>query len=334
MTSMNQLLDEHYGTSKTAAAASSDESEKAAEAAHVQLFLKLASENGIDVNTLAATPEGQQQVNALWENFQKHAAAQEEFEAAKTASAPVAPAPTEKVATDLGAQADEELQEKKAAARKLAEADFLGRVMAHSYAQELHLMKEGGAINKEAAAIAQSKVAEFPFAKKDDDKKDESKGEEPKKDEKKEEAKEEKKEAGAADLARRGLGDKARSAAHAVKSHLKEHSGKYIAGAGGAAAGAAASHAGKSKKASAIDTLAAELAVVKVAQWTESLEGATPESIATAVEEAAEKLAAAETLGLFQESTKIASAPDRDAAIDWRACELLETVGYPITWPE
>ena len=49
-------------------------------------------------------------------------------------------------------------------------------------------------------------------------------------------------------------------------------------------------------------------------------------------EEAANKIAAAFTLDLIEESTKIASIEDTDVAVEVRALELLERVGYPVNW--
>jgi hypothetical protein len=74
------------------------------------------------------------------------------------------------------------------------------------------------------------------------------------------------------------------------------------------------------KEASAIDALAYDRAI---AMTTEAgFDGA----------EAGRKIAAAYTLDLVEPSVKVASAPNVDAAVEVRALELLERVGYPVEW--
>ena len=182
--SMDKFLAEYYGTNKTASAPEEDLEKQAS----VDLFLKLASEQGIDLKSM---PDAQ--VQQLYSNWSEKRA-----EAEKAAAA--APAPEAKVAEDekekLKEKAKEEHEEKKAAAEKVAEADFCGRVMAHSFVQELRNIsaeeaKTAGAKGAPAAGI---KVAEMPEAfKKHMEGKGEEKHEE-KKDEKKDEKHEEKKE--------------------------------------------------------------------------------------------------------------------------------------------
>jgi len=170
---MDQFLAEHYGTNKTAAAAVSEEDTE--KAASVELFMKLASDQKID---LANMPE--EQVTALYNTW-----------AAKVASeqaAPPAPAATQQPAAPDAkiAAAQAEFLEKKAAADKIAEADFLGRVMAHAYTQELFKIAEA---HKE-------KAAELPEAFRKNMEAKKGEGGEEKKDEKKD--KEEEKKEGSA----------------------------------------------------------------------------------------------------------------------------------------
>lgn len=297
---MNQLLDEFYGTSKTAAAAprpTEVETEKAAEAAQVQLFLKLAASEGIDVDGTMKTAEGKAYIDQLWGNFQKHAAAQAELDAknGKVETTKTAGEEEKEVkARQLLEEAEKEHKEKKAAAVKIAEADFCGRVMAHSMTQELHLIRSGGEVSKEAQALALKKVAEFP-PKKDDDKKDEKKDD-------------------------KGGDDKGPPKDKGDDKGGDDKKPPFMFGK-------------KASSTPAIDALAAEHAVQKIAAFAKE-KGGNDEQIKAAAEECAQKLAAADVLGMFKESTKIAMTQDKDVAIDWRACELLETVGYPITWPE
>jgi hypothetical protein len=74
------------------------------------------------------------------------------------------------------------------------------------------------------------------------------------------------------------------------------------------------------KAASAIDRLAAVKAVsiAKEAQYDEA--------------QASRRVAAVLELGLQGESTKVASAPNIDAATHIRALEILEKAGYPVNW--
>lgn len=252
---MDAFLAEHYGTNKTASAPQEDLEKQAT----AELFMKLAGEANIDLKSMTA-----EKVAELYNSWNDKRAA---------AAAPAAPAAAPVDAAKLAADKDEddkkkkleaaekEHTEKKASQEKIAEADFLGRVMAHSFEQE-----------KRKIAEAQ-KAAEFPPKKED-------KGDE-KKDEKKDGDKDEKKD---------------------------EKKGGFPAALFG------------KKEASAIDTLA--VARAGEMATAANLDGA----------EAVAKIAAAFTLNLVKESTKVASAPDTASAIDVRALELLELAGYEVTW--
>jgi len=315
MSGMSQYLAEFYGTNstKTASAPEQDDENDLMKQAQVELFCKVAAEEKIDITSMPDA-EVEQLFTKFVANTTKIAA--EEEEEAK---------PDNKVE-----QATKELEEKKAEAAEFAKYDFFGRQMAHAYVDEL----------KKIAADA--KVAEFPPHKAEkDDEKDE------KDDEKKKEHDGEKKAAGMPDALRRGL-EAARGhaggAAGAVKKHVgeaataakkhvgeaaaatKEHVGRHskaytagAAGAGGVAAGAGAAHA-LHKKSSALDELALERAVVKVAEA-----GYDPA-------EAVERLSAALVLELVPESVKVAAAADVQGAVEIRALEMLEAARYPIDW--
>lgn len=125
---MNVMLAELFGTGGQAKTAGAEDQEKLAQ---VELFSKLAAEEGIDLDKLS-----DEQVRHLWhETF-----------ADKTASAePAAAAPA-----DVEKKAQAEFEEKRAAAVKVAEAEYLGRVMAHAMVQELG--KIGEAQSKTAGA--------------------------------------------------------------------------------------------------------------------------------------------------------------------------------------
>lgn len=246
---MDQFLAEYYGTNKTASATQEDLEKQAS----VELFLKLAKEENIDISKL---PDAK--VEELYTSWAaKVAEAAAPAGAAKTASEE-----KEEEEKKKHEEAKKEHEEKKAAAEKVAEADFLGRVMAHSMVQEMRKI------------AADTKVAELPPALMAHMKGKED-GKDGKDDEKHEEKKDEHK--------------------HEEKKD-------------------------EDKKASAIDALALKRAgeIVKEA-------GLDPEV-------ALKKIAAAYTLNLVRESTKVASAPDVTTAVEVRALELLEGVGYPVEW--
>jgi hypothetical protein len=122
---MDQFLAEYYGT-KTASA----DQENLEKEASVDLFLKLAGEEGIDLQTL---PDAQvQELYARWKT-----AAEQEPEPGQTAAHEKKESAEKEEREHVVEKAKEEHEEKKAYAEKVAEADFLGRVMAHSYVQEM-----------------------------------------------------------------------------------------------------------------------------------------------------------------------------------------------------
>jgi hypothetical protein len=166
---MDKFLAEYYGTAeatKTAAAQAEDLEKQAS----VELFMKLASDQKIDLSKM---PEAD--VQKLYDNWVKAASAP----AAGTAATP-APA-VEKTAEEKEKEekekkleeAKKEHEEKKAQSEKVAEADFLGRVMAHAYCQELRSIAE-----KTAAAPAAPAVKTAEEEKKEkEDKEDKEKAE-------------------------------------------------------------------------------------------------------------------------------------------------------------
>lgn len=293
-TSMDAFLAHVYGTKTAAAQSNQEDLEKEAS---VQLFMKLAGEQNID---LASMPDAQ--VNELYQVWRDKTAAAEP-PAEPTATEPTAPA---KVAEDDAEkkkreEAEKEHEEKKAAAEKVAEADFLGRVMAHAYVNELNKIASTGEPPAEPTATTPTEPAE-----------DKTAGKMPEALRKGLEAAR-----GAAGKA----ADKGKELAGKAGDAAKKHKGHAAAAAGGAAAGGAAGFmAGKSKKASAIDELATDRAVIMAHEA-----GLDPE-------EAGRKVAAVRELGMLGESEKVAHAANVDAAIGIRALELLEAAGYEVTW--
>lgn len=140
---MHEFLAAYYGTAPQPSA------EEVQRAQQIDFFAKTAAANGIDLESL-----NQDQINWLWNQV---------FTAktAEPAKEEKAPPPEKKDEKDKKAEA--EFAQKKEAMAKIAEADFLGRVMAHSFYNE-----------SVKIASAQEKAAEFPPKK----------GEEPKKEEK------------------------------------------------------------------------------------------------------------------------------------------------------
>lgn len=115
---MDAQLAAIYGTGQNNA---EDDLEKVAAA---ELLVKLAAENNIDLNSLSDA-----QIGELVQELYK--------------TAESAPPPPAKESKESAESAEE--KSKKEAQEKVAEADFLGRVMAHSMVQELNeIQKEAG----------------------------------------------------------------------------------------------------------------------------------------------------------------------------------------------
>ena len=262
MPGMNEYLAQAYGTA-TPAAPTSDDTEKVAQA---EMFAKLAADNGVDLSAM-----DDKTINELWNTYVTKMAAstKEEKKDEKDEEE------EEKEAAAKLAAAEAEFTAQKEWQTKTAEADFLGRQMAHAYVDELKKIAVVVTAAEAAppAVKTASKIAAMPPAllaamEKHKGGKDEHKDE--KKDEH-EEHKDEKKD--------------------------------------------------EKKEASAIDEQAAVTAIAKVA------------AAGLDVNEAGQKLAALLVLGV-PETTKLASAPNFSAALDIRALELLEAVGYPVTWEQ
>lgn len=267
--------------------------------AQVELFAKLAASNGIDLNQVS-----EDQLSYLWNETFKTAEAEEPAEL-------------------IGAAAQEYSQKKEAAA-KLAEADYIGRRMAHAMTDELSKLADDAPAAAAKAADGPGRIRRGIDAVKN--------------------------RAGAAARAtgdafgakgragfREGvkdikdavtrdsvLGTKLRSAK--VRAGLAKMGpaaaayGGATAAIGGAAYGAKKLYDHrKEKNSSALDEVSAEEAVIKAAEA-----GWDPE-------EAGSRVAAVLTLGAG-DSEKIASAQDLESAVDIRSLELLEMAGYPITW--
>lgn len=309
---MNEFLAQAYGTGQP----SQQEAEKTAAIAEAQLFCKLAADEGIDLTKLS-----DEQVQEMWNTYKT--AAEEEAKKEKDKEPPPPKDDKKKEEEEKKAAAAAEFAKVKEAESKLAEADFIGRVMAHAYVDELKKIATAVApdgTDKEASKVTEGLRHAGEGAKEMAHRAGELlSGSKAKK--LKEHAEM------AIRGAQRGGGTKekweglARRYAPAAKEEagkvLRARIGAGAAAAGAAGAGAAALH--HKKEASALDDLAAQSAVVKAA-------GAGFD-----VDEASERIAAVITLGLG-DSDKLASAQDLEDATEIRAFEILEAAGYPVTW--
>lgn len=225
---MDAQLAQIYGTGNNA----DDDQVKLAAA---ELLVKLAADNGVDL-TQFSDAEVVQMVEELQKNAEFPPAA-EKKESKET--------PESKESSSESSESGE-----KAAAEKVAEADFLGRVMAHSFNQELvEIQKEAGI--KDSITGAAKKIPEFIR------KRMEATGQA---------AKSVKSTVGSKLMS---AGDKARAVGQAAKK-----SPELAVGAAGAVGGTAAAvaHKGKEKKSSAIEALAEERAfeLAKEAGWVDA----------------------------------------------------------------
>jgi hypothetical protein len=313
---MNEYLAAFYGTADH----STEDQEKVAQA---EMFAKLAAAEGIDLNTL-----NEDQVAYLWNQvFVDKTAGKEEHGHGHGHKEKEEPKEEDK---DKKAAA--EFAEKRAASEKVAEADFLGRVMAHAYVQELSNIgeaKTAGHLSDAAASVGKAVKGGAEAVKGF--------------------AKHHAGDAGAAGAVKRTAkgygramtgadirhyGDEAKKnfnyglsdssiknlRGEAIKKTVGAHAATAgVVGAG--AAGAAAASKDKKKKASAFEEKAAEYAVVM----------ATNEGYDQ--EEVTDKVAALLVLGLA-DSEKVAAAADLETGLQIRALEMLETIGVPVTWNE
>ena len=287
---MNEWLAQMYGTN------GAEEQEKTAS---LELFAKLAAQHNIDLSQLSDDQVSELYAETFPDQFAKMASYDDE-ESKKEAAA-------------------DYVSEKVAFQEKFAEADLMGRVMAHSFMQErldLEKIAEGSGSSRpskrefEARAKEMKAKANAPGPIKGGWTPSQAAPKSP---------------AGAGYSGAKRvstLGEKA-------KGFLKSRAGKGTAAALGATALTAAGYGaykglkGKDKAASAahFEELSANQAI----------------KIASAAgfdsDEAVDRVIAVYTLGL-EETEKIASVQSVDDAIHVRGLEYLETAGYPVDWSE
>jgi len=283
---MNEWLAQYFGTASV-----SDETEKQASA---ELFIKLASENGIDLKAMSDA-----EVQELYESTMGKTAEDDRDDDKK-----------KKVE-----EAAKEHEEKKESAAKFAEAELMGQIMAHSFEAERERIKEAageGAKLRRGFEQAKGHVAEFG-ARVSGSKVREAKG-------------------ALSNLKNRehhipgGAKLETSMGAHVKKLKSEALRARLKAGGGAAAALAAGEGTrravtGSEKKSSALDELAAEYAVTKVA------------SAGWDADEAAQRIVSVLTLGVSDENSKVAFTQTLDEAVEVRSLELAEAAGYPVTWP-
>lgn len=299
MSGMNPHLAEMYNTHGAGDALSEEQTKVAS----LELFAKTAAAEGIDLSLLP--PEDQ---NTLYSQFVEKLA-QEDEESEDEGNGNGKPPPEKKDdEEDKEAAARAELAQTQDWQQKVAEADFLGRQMAHAF------WSESREIEKEAAGIKDTAGKALQAVKGVGGKAGERVG-----------------------AAAESVGGKIRKAvgkggsAHPLDAASEAKKSRRLgyaamgAGAGAAAAGgAAAAKGGKEKKGSALDEIAAEQAVKIAAEagWD--------------TDEAVDRLKAVITLGGPNiENTKVAHvADDYDASVNVRGLEFLEAAGYPVDWEQ
>lgn len=299
---MNMDLAAMYGTP---GGPSEEDQEKVAQ---MELFTKLAAETGIDLNQYT-----DEEIDQLWNETFKGASDESE----KKDEKPKKEEGEEDEEKEVAAQA--EFAEAQEWQEKVAEMDYLGRLMAHAYVNELNEI--GESMNKEAIRRYTGPGAARQTANKVLEK---IRGGAKVPESLKERMGRFAERVGTKEIggSRRSGGvmltppEEARAAGR--KTLKRVGMGAGVAGAGAIGAGGYA--ASKKKQSSAIDEYALELALQKVAEanWD--------------VEQAAERLNALYTLDAVPESEKIAAASDINEAVEARSLELLEAAGYPVEW--
>ena len=321
---MNQYLAEMYGTNgagEAAPDASMDES--ATKVAQMELFAKVAADNNVDLTQLS--PE---QVSALWDEVMPKLAESEEDEEEDEEDE------EDKEASALQAQALAEFEQKKEAQSKLAEAELMGQVMAHSFVRELNEIEKEAGIKEKAVEYGRKglEAARGVAGKASDAARSAASGAASRASHA---GKAVSKATGVYDLSdaariHKKLGPGGRGVPAAVRdltregrnAALKRGAGKAALTAGGVGAVGYGAHKATKKEASAFDTLAAENAI-KIAS-----------EAGYDAEDAAARLNALFTLDQVQDSEKIAYVDEPDAALHVRSLELLESIGAPVNWDE
>jgi len=295
---MNEWLAQYFGTSQV-----SEETEKQAS---VELFVKLAADEGIDLNSMSNEDVEQLYAATMGKVAAEGGADEEEKERV--------------------GKARKEHEEKKEGQAKFAEAVLMGQTMAHAMTAELDAIKLASHMRASDVLEHQQAEKRHPHATGNSFPEQQfintyeprpapymTRGQRVR-----EFLKDKKQDIGAT----------ARRTSAAVVRNVKAHPAAYGASAGAAGAAAAVGgamalrHHLRNKQSSALDELAAESAVQKLAE------------AGFNADEAAERLGALLVLGVSDENSKVAFAQDIGGAVEVRSLELAELAGYPVTWTE
>jgi len=293
-------MNEHIAAMYNTLGAGEQVQEDLEKQAQAELFVKLAAENNIDLDQY-----NDEQVANLWQQtFGEKIAESDEEEPEKKKE-----------------EAKKELEEKKAEAdtweEKVAQHDYLGRLMAHAMYDEMGdiekqakggavskaLGRIGGAIKGEAAGTELGKSVTALKQLRAGGMSKEIAGQA----KKLKISPEDMTSAVRSDLRRRG----AKSVGRGVAA---------VGGLGGAGYLAGRASGGKEKKSSAIDELAVPVALQKAAE------------AGYDANEVDDRLSHIFSLQGVQESEKIAAASDVDTAVEIRALEFLELAGCQVDW--
>jgi len=317
---MNDWLAQMYNTN-----GAGEELEKQAQ---TDLFCKLAAENNIDLSQMSEREIG----NLYAQVFPKHA----EEEGSEEDEEEDEEEKKKKKDEEEKTSAAHYWMQKRASQEKIAEADMMGRVMAHAFTQELELIKEA----------AGRSGGESYGGGSDWSGRSERKGEKAWKEQVKKVKAETASKGSAARQAKwdaRGpaagsgaSGGKSMGAAGAKLERLKNlakgtSKGQRIAaGVGGAALAAGAGYAGykalKGKKKAASAQMEFEDEACLQACKTASAAGYD-------IDEAMERVDSIQNLGL-EETEKVAMVQEFEDAVHVRGLEYLEAAGYPVDWSE
>lgn len=307
---MNEWLAQMYNTH-----GAGEEQEKLAQ---VDLFCKLAAENNIDLSQLS-----QSEVNALYAQvFPKTASddGDEDDEEKDENGFPKKKKNGEESAEEKAASYH---REKVAFQEKFAEADLMGRVMAHSFTQELNeiqkkadyvrpmeraALKERGITSQSRRASKATQTGKTRWLK------------------------------GAPSYeGASGAIDKSHMGAIAKGKSLLRRAGKAVSGLPGPAKAALLAGGGVAAGVGAAKALSGDKKKAASAAAFEELAANHAIKVAAAAgydeDQAYELVSAIYTLGL-EETEKVAYVQDTDDAIHIRALEYLEAAEYPVNWDE
>jgi hypothetical protein len=312
---MNPWLAQMYNTNGAAEEAQEEQSKLA----NADLFCKLAADNNIDLEQLSADEVGALYANTFPEDVEK--VAQETCDKCDKAEGECSCGSGDESSEDEKKEAAAQyVMAKQAETEKAAEADLMGRIMAHSFTQELENIKEAGAKELFGKGVDVAKKVGGKA-------KDVAKGLAEKRRYAMEVGK--KHEGIIRGKGGLGMGKGVKAKATVIGRALKGRAAQaapYAAGAGAVGGGAYIAKKkmeDKEKKSSveAFEEMSANHAIKLAAamDWNE--------------EEAFDRVNSVFTLGL-QETEKVAHVQDVDSAMHVRGLEYLEAAGYPVDWTE